>query len=55
MSDEDVEKIREAGEKMGRLLANVDALKSRVARLETAILGVIGAIVAGWAKSKGLW
>lgn len=55
MSEDDLDKIREAGEKMGRLLATVDTLKARVNRLEMALLGVIGSIVGAWAKSKGLW
>ena len=55
MSEEDLYKIREAGEKMGRLLATVETLTKRVGRLEAGILGIIGAIVAAWAKSKGLW
>lgn len=54
VSEDDLEKIREAGEKMGRLLATVETLTKRVGRLELGILGMIGAIIAAWAKSKGL-
>lgn len=55
MTDEQEERIRRAGEAAGRLMTTVDNLAARVARLEAALLAVIGAIVAAWAKSKGLW
>lgn len=55
MSEDDLEKIRAAGEKMGRLLQTVETQGKRITRLETGLLGIIGAIVAAWAKSKGLW
>lgn len=55
MSDEDLEAARKAGREMGRLVTMVEGLVSRVARIEKAWLGVVGAIVAAWAKSKGLW
>lgn len=55
MSDEDLDKIRQAGEQMGRLLATVESLKARIGRLEAGVAGLGGAIIAAWAKSKGLW
>ena len=54
MSDDDLNRIREAGEKMGRLLSTVESLSKRVARLETGILALGGALLAAYLKSKGL-
>ena len=55
MSEEDLGKIREAGEKMGRLISEMENLRSRVDAMELRNWGLIGAIVAAWAKSKGFW
>jgi hypothetical protein len=55
MSDDDTEKARKAGEEWGVFKAKLDNALTRIARMETAVLGVIGAVIAAWAKSKGLW
>jgi hypothetical protein len=55
MSEEDLDKIREAGERMGRLLQQVADLQNRLGRLEAGVLAILGGILATWAKSKGLW
>lgn len=55
LSEEDLDKLREAGERMGRLLATVETLVQRVSRLEKMLIAVVGGILAAWAKSKGLW
>lgn len=55
MSEDDLERIREAGEKMGRLLSTVEGLTKRVARLENGIIALLGALAAAYAKIKGLW
>jgi uncharacterized membrane protein YeaQ/YmgE (transglycosylase-associated protein family) len=55
MTEENEEKARKAGVEFGRMLASIDDLIARVGRLEKILLGLVGAIAAAWAKSKGLW
>ena len=55
MSDDDAEKARKEGEKMGRLETTQENHGMRIGRLEKAVLGLLGLIAAAWGKEKGLW
>ena len=49
MSDEELNRL------IGRLLAQIENMQKRVARMENAILAVLCSAAALWAKSQGLW
>jgi hypothetical protein len=53
--DDDIKEARRKGIEDGKLLSDVENHGMRLGRLEKGILGLIGAIVAAWAKSKDLW
>lgn len=55
MSDEEIEKARKRGIEEGKLRSDVENHGIRLSRLEKGILGIVGAIVAAWAKARGLW
>ena len=55
MSDDDVEAARRKGIEEGKLQSDVENHGMRLSRLEKAIMAIVGAIVAAWAKARGLW
>ena len=55
MSDDEIEKARKKGVEEGKLHSDVENHGIRLSRLEKALMGVMGAIVAAWAKARGLW
>lgn len=55
MSDDEVEEARKKGIEEGKLLSDVENHGVRLGRLERGVIGLVGAIVAAWAKARGLW
>ncbi len=55
MSDDDLEKARRKGVEEGKLKSDIENHGMRLSRLEKGVIGLVGAIVAAWAKSRGLW
>ncbi|MGC1497277.1 MAG: hypothetical protein WA790_15820 [Sulfitobacter sp.] len=55
MSDDEIEKARKKGMEEGKLKSDIENHGLRLSRLEKGVISLVGAIVAAWAKSRGLW
>ena len=55
MSEEEIEKARQKGIEEGKLKSDIENHGMRLSRLEKGVIGLVGAIVAAWAKARGLW
>jgi len=53
--NDDLEDARRKGEEMGHLKSTQGDHTRRIGRLEKGVLGLMGAIAAAWAKSRGLF
>lgn len=55
MSEDDIEKAHKKGVEEGKLKSDVENHGMRLSRLEKGVIALVGAIIAAWAKSRGLW
>lgn len=55
MTQEDEDAWRRRGEEVGRMLATLENVTKRIARLENGVIAILTAIAALYLKSVGLW